>query len=234
MHQSEHRSFDAPDESREFPHGRAEIVKIAGGEVGRLVFEPGWRWSTDMRPIAGTDSCLAPHFQYHVAGRLAIRMDDGTEFVAEAGDVTSLPSGHDAWVLGDHPVVTVDWFGAGDYASDQPRKADPVQVVEEFGAAWAAHDLDATLALVTDDCIFDATGPAPDGVRHVGRDAIRAAWEPIFDDSSAVFAAEETFGAGDRVVQQWRYDWDGGHIRGIDVFVVTDGKVAQKLSYVKG
>ena len=122
----------------------------------------------------------------------------------------------------------------GNNATADPSRADPVKVVEEFGAAWAAHDLDATLAFVTDDCVFDATGPAPDGLRHVGRDAIRAAWQPIFDDRSAVFEAEQTFGAGDRVVQLWRYDWDGGHIRGIDVFVVRDGKVAQKLSYVKG
>ena len=89
---------------------------VGGGEVGRLVFEPGWRWSNDVKPIAGTDSCEAPHFQYHVSGRLAIRMDDGTEFVAGPGDVTSLPSGHDAWVVGDEPVVVVDWFGASNYA----------------------------------------------------------------------------------------------------------------------
>jgi ketosteroid isomerase-like protein len=108
------------------------------------------------------------------------------------------------------------------------------EVVEQFGAAWAAHDLDATLALVTDDCVFDATGPAPDGIRHVGRDAIRAAWQAIFDDSSAVFQAEQTFAAGPRVIQLWRYDWEGGHIRGIDVFTVRDGLVAEKLSYVKG
>jgi hypothetical protein len=114
---TEHRSFDAPDETRSFPNGRAEIVRIGGGDVGRLVFEPGWRWSNDVRPIAGTDSCEAPHFQYHVAGRLAIRMDDGTELVAGPGDVTSLPSGHDAWVVGDEAVVTIDWFGAGRYAT---------------------------------------------------------------------------------------------------------------------
>ena len=71
-----------------------------------------------MEPIAQTPSCEAPHFQYHIAGRLAIRMDDGTEFVAEPGDVTSLPSGHDAWVLGDEPVVVVDWFGASNYAKE--------------------------------------------------------------------------------------------------------------------
>ena len=115
-HDTEHKSFEAPDETREFPHGCAEILKIGGGEVGRLVSEPGWRWSNDVKPIAGTDSCEAPHFQYHVSGRLAIRMDDGTELVAGPGDITSLPSGHDAWVVGDERVVVVDWYGASNYA----------------------------------------------------------------------------------------------------------------------
>ena len=116
MKQTEHVSFGKPDEVREFPNGRAEIVKAGGGTIGRLVLEPGWRWSNDVKPAAGTESCEAPHFQYHVSGRLAVRMDDGTEFVAEPGDVTSLPSGHDAWVVGDEPVIVVDWFGATDYA----------------------------------------------------------------------------------------------------------------------
>ena len=111
---------------------------------------------------------------------------------------------------------------------------DALAVVTEFGDAWAAHDLDATLALITDDCVFDATGPAPDGSRHVGRDAIRAAWQDIFADSSSVFEPEETFASGDRVVQRWRYSWGDGHVRGVDVFTVRDGKVAEKLSYVKG
>ena len=114
--QTEHRSFGDPDEVREFPNGAAEILKVGGADVGRLVLQPGWRWSNDVKPIAGTDSCTAPHFQYHVSGRLGIRMDDGTEFIAGAGDVTSLPSGHDAWVVGDEPVVVVDWFGASNYA----------------------------------------------------------------------------------------------------------------------
>jgi len=116
MQETEQRSFAVPDETREFPHGRAEIVKIGGAEVGRLVFEPGRRWSNDVRPMANTASCEAPHFQYHVSGRLAIRMDDGTEFIGGPGDVTSLPSGHDAWVVGDEAVVTVDWLGASNYA----------------------------------------------------------------------------------------------------------------------
>jgi hypothetical protein len=115
-HETEHKSFESPDETREFPNGRAEILEVGGGEVGRLVFEPGWRWSNDVKPIAGTDLCEAPHVQYHVSGRVHIRMADGSEFEAGPGDVTSLPQGHDAWVVGDEPVVVVDWWGASHYA----------------------------------------------------------------------------------------------------------------------
>jgi ketosteroid isomerase-like protein len=112
--------------------------------------------------------------------------------------------------------------------------SDALAVVTEFGDAWGRHDLEAALAMITDDCVFDATGPAPDGARHVGRDAIRAAWQEIFADVSSGFEAEETFASGDRVVQRWRYSWADGHVRGVDVFTVRDGKVAAKLSYVKG
>jgi quercetin dioxygenase-like cupin family protein len=113
---TEHKTFAQPDETREFPNGHAEILSVGGAQVGRLTFQPGWRWSTDVKPLANTSSCEAPHFQYHVSGRLCIRMDDGTEFIAGAGDITSLPSGHDAWVIGDEPAVVVDWFGASNYA----------------------------------------------------------------------------------------------------------------------
>lgn len=115
-HETVHKTFAGPDETREFPRGRAELVKIDGGEVGRLVFQPGWRGSNDVKLITKTASCEAPHFQYHVSGRLAIRMDDGREIMAGPGAITSLPSGHDAWVAGDEPAVVIDWFGASDYA----------------------------------------------------------------------------------------------------------------------
>ena len=114
--QTEHKGFEQPDETREFPNGRAEILMIGGGEVGRFIFEPGWRWSNDVKPIAETDSCEVPHFQYHVSGQLAIRMDDGTELIAKPGDITSLPSGHEGWVVGDEPAVVIDWYGASEYA----------------------------------------------------------------------------------------------------------------------
>ncbi len=113
---TEHKTFLKPDELREFPNGRAELLNIGAGVVGKLVLQPGWRWSNDVKPIAGTEYCEAPHFQYHLSGRLAIKMEDGTEFIAGPGDVTSLPRGHDAWVVGDEPVVVVDWFGASNYA----------------------------------------------------------------------------------------------------------------------
>jgi hypothetical protein len=111
-----HVDFAQPDEVRSFDGGRAEIVNTDSGAIGRLVFQPGWRWSKDVKPIAGTDLCEAPHFQYHLAGTLRIRMADGDEFDATPGQVTYLPSGHDAWVVGEEPVVVVDWYGASHYA----------------------------------------------------------------------------------------------------------------------
>jgi ketosteroid isomerase-like protein len=110
------------------------------------------------------------------------------------------------------------------------REIDPIEVVTTFGAAWTNHDLDAAMELVTDDCIFDNTSPAPDGARYVGHAAIRGAWSGIFDDPSSRFEPEETFSLGDRVVQLWRYSWADGHVRGVDVIRVRDGKVAEKLS----
>ena len=110
------RKLWQPERNAHLSSRQAEILNIGGGTIGRLILEPGWRWSNDVKPIAGTESCEAPHFQYHVSGRLAIRMDDGQELIAGPGDVTSLPQGHDAWVVGDETVITVDWFGATSWA----------------------------------------------------------------------------------------------------------------------
>jgi hypothetical protein len=112
VQQAEHKSFDAADEIREFPGGKGEILQIGGGEVGRYTVESGWRWSEHVKPIAGTDLCEAPHFQYHVSGTLRIRMADGEEFDVGPGEVSMLMPGHDAWVVGDEPVTVIDWGGA--------------------------------------------------------------------------------------------------------------------------
>jgi len=116
MSAAERKTFERPDETRDFDFGRVDLVDVAGAQIGRLTLEPGWRWSEHVKPLAGTEWCEAPHFQFHVAGTLRILMSDGTELDAGPGDVTALPSGHDAWVVGDEPVVTVDWYGASNYA----------------------------------------------------------------------------------------------------------------------
>jgi hypothetical protein len=116
MKKAEKKSFDKAEEVREFPKGRLELITIDGATVGRAVFEPGWKWSESVQPIAKTDSCEAAHFQYHIAGVLKVVMDDGTELECRPGDVSFIPEGHDAWVVGNEPVVVVDFQGMVDYA----------------------------------------------------------------------------------------------------------------------
>lgn len=113
---AERKNFDKAEEVRTFPKGKVELLTIGNATIGRATLEPGWRWSTSVQPIAKTRSCEAPHFQYHLAGTLKVVMDDGTEIVCGPGDVSNLPSGHDAWVVGEDPVVLVDFQGMVDYA----------------------------------------------------------------------------------------------------------------------
>ncbi len=117
--------------------------------------------------------------------------------------------------------------------------ADVCRVIEDYNDAWNRHDVDGVLARMTDDCVFESTRPAPDGERFEGKPRVREFLEGFFARSpSARFTAEELVVAGDRCVVRWRYDWtrDGvsGHVRGVDVLRVRDGKVAEKLAYVKG
>ena len=107
--------------------------------------------------------------------------------------------------------------------------------INAFNEAFGRHDVDAVMALMTDDCIFENTLPPPDGERHVGQEAVRRVWTDFFTGTpQAKFEAEETVIAGDRATVLWRFDWGDGDVRGIDLFKVRDGKVAEKLSYVKG
>jgi hypothetical protein len=113
---TEKKDFAKADEVRVFPKGKVELITIGGATIGRATLEPGWRWSSSVQPIAKTKSCEAPHFQYHIAGTLKVVMDDGTELVCKPGNVSLLPSGHDAWVVGNENVVIVDFQGMVDYA----------------------------------------------------------------------------------------------------------------------
>jgi hypothetical protein len=106
------RSFDSPDETRAAGTGKAEIIGVGDMAMMRITLPPRWRWSKQLKSIAGTESCQAPHFQYVIAGRLGVRMDDGSEDSFGPGDLSVLPPGHDAWVVGDEPCVMIDVTGA--------------------------------------------------------------------------------------------------------------------------
>ncbi|WP_033290640.1 cupin domain-containing protein [Amycolatopsis jejuensis] len=112
------KQLDSPDEVRKFEQGMGylELVTLDSGGVGRATFQPGWRWSEHVKPIAGTDSCQAAHAGYVLAGRMTVRMDDGQEETFGPGDVMICPPGHDAWVEGDTACVALDWQGFVDYA----------------------------------------------------------------------------------------------------------------------
>lgn len=114
------RGIGTPDEVREFPNGRMEIVTLGGVVFGRAVFEPGWKWSESVKPIAGTESCEFPHQGYVESGSLHIAMDDGTSLDVTAGDVVVIAPGHDAWTVGDEPCVMYD-FGTEDADYAKPK-----------------------------------------------------------------------------------------------------------------
>jgi hypothetical protein len=112
------KSLDNPEETRLFPKGKIELSKINDVTFGRGVLQPGWKWSESVKPIVKTGSCQAAHTQYHISGILHVKMDDGTEMEFGPGDVGIVPPGHDAWVVGNEPVVMIDFTGLEHYAEN--------------------------------------------------------------------------------------------------------------------
>ena len=110
--------FESPTEVREFEKGRFEIVRIGEMTVGRATYEPGWKWSEHVGPTAGTESCQIEHVGLVISGQAAVRMDDGTERVMKAGNLFHVPPGHDSWVVGDEPYVSLHFLGADEYAQE--------------------------------------------------------------------------------------------------------------------
>jgi hypothetical protein len=116
MAKMQKKNLSKPDETRTFAKGRVDLVKLGGVTFGLATLEPGWKWSTSVKPLVNTKSCEAPHLQYHLSGQLHVLMDDGSEAEYGPGDVSLLPPGHDAWVVGNAPVVVLDISGMADYA----------------------------------------------------------------------------------------------------------------------
>jgi hypothetical protein len=115
------KRFDRPDELREFPFGSFELVALGGATLGRASYEPGWRWSEHVGAATGATLCDVEHLGMVVSGRAAVRMADGEEFVMEPGDLFAIPGGHDSWVVGDEPYVSVHLQGAATYAASEAR-----------------------------------------------------------------------------------------------------------------
>jgi hypothetical protein len=110
------KNLGQPDETRTFPLGKVDLVLLGDVTVGRLELQPGWRWSESVKPLAGTESCQAAHTGYNISGRMHVKMDDGTEAEYGPGDAYVIPPGHDAWVVGDEPVIGLDFTGMREYA----------------------------------------------------------------------------------------------------------------------
>jgi len=112
----EHRDFTKPDETRTPDKTTVELVNVAGGQIGRFTFQSGWRWSECIKPVAGTDTCQVEHIGYCLSGQIHVTHDDGTEADVIGGEVYRIGPGHDAWVVGSEPMVSVEFQGAANYA----------------------------------------------------------------------------------------------------------------------
>jgi hypothetical protein len=116
MSKMQKKTVSQPDERRTFDKGQVDLVSLGGVTFGHATLQPGWKWSTCVKPLVKTTSCQAPHLQYQVSGRLRVVMDDGSEQEFGPGDVALIPPGHDAWVVGSEPVVIIDISGMVNYA----------------------------------------------------------------------------------------------------------------------
>jgi len=127
------RKFSSPDETRPFQsRGRVDLLTVGGATVGRGVFEPGWKWSVDVKPIAGTERCEASHSGYVLSGRMHVVMADGEEADIEPGDYVAIPPGHDAWVVGKDTCVFLDFAGMEGYARaarEEEEKEDAREIL---------------------------------------------------------------------------------------------------------
>jgi ketosteroid isomerase-like protein len=168
-------NLDTGAQVRTFGHGTISVATFGETTIGRAVFSPGWRWSADVAPTAGTASCQAAHAGVVLAGRFGVRMDDGTEFELGPGDAHLVAPGHDAWVIGDEECVIIDVGTAPD------GSPGPEEVVRAYFDAFSRGDADEILGLFTDDAAVAAEGmPAT-----AGRGPLKDVYDGFFAAMSA-------------------------------------------------
>jgi ketosteroid isomerase-like protein len=198
-------SLERDGETRPFAaHGHAVIGSAGGLTLMRGVFEPGWRWSADIAPIAGTASCQTRHLGYVLAGRMQVRMDDGSELTVEAGDLFDLPAGHDAWVLGDEPCVMIDYSSqATRYARGQvPGTAAPddkyMTLVRRGYEAFNSGDLATLREILSHDVAQHVPGSSQISGEYKGIDAVLGYYGKLAGLTDGHFRADliDVFGDG--------------------------------------
>jgi ketosteroid isomerase-like protein len=185
-------------------HGHAALASAGGLTLMRGVFEPGWRWSTDVAPIAGTDSCQTRHLGYLVSGRMQVRMDDGTELAVEAGDIFDLPGGHDAWVVGDEPCVMVDYspeatrYARGRAANAAASDDKYMTLVRRGYVAFNSGDFDTLRSILARDVVQHAPGTSQLAGSYKGIDAVFGYYGRLAELTGGQFRVDliDVFGDG--------------------------------------
>jgi ketosteroid isomerase-like protein len=198
-------NLERDGETRPFAaHGHAVIGSAGGLSLMRGVFEPGWRWSTDIAPIAGTTSCQTRHLGYVVSGRMQVRMDDGTEMTVDAGDMFDLPAGHDAWVLGDEPCIMIDYSPeatryARGRAADAAAPDDQYMTLVRRGyAAFNSGDLETLRSILSHDVAQHVPGTSQLAGAYKGIDAVLGYYGKLAELTDGQFQADliDVFGDG--------------------------------------
>lgn len=241
------KALDAPDEERSFLDGKGslKIYKVGGTVIGRGRFEPGWRWSQHVKPIAGTESCQAEHTGIVISGSMCVRMDDGEEVEYRAGDSFHMKPGHDAWVVGQQACELLDFTGVANYALahqhagasqalDQTQRNR--QVVMEGYEAFARQDIQAILDLYTDDIEwtgYEAANVPFSGSYH-GKEEVRQFFIDLGSSMQALqFEPRQVVAEGDHVVvlghARWNVPSTGREIDSdwAHVFQLRDGRVCR-------
>jgi len=222
-------------------HGHA-VIGTAGAEaVMRGVFEPGWRWSTDVAPLAGTATCQTRHLGYVLSGRMHVKLEDGREAEISAGDLFDLPAGHDAWVVGSEPCIMIDHSPdatsyATEYTPTSGSRDENLDLVRTGYAAFNAKDIPALIAILSDDVVQRVPGTSPLAGDHQGIDAVLGYYGALAELTGGTFRADLVDVHGDAA----------GHVnalhqitatrngvtrvsRGSILFTIKDGKATELM-----